>query len=110
MSKTLLLYLSQLKTLSSFPEMWLEILTVLQMCCVNRNDDLSEAVPEEVKNMLLVMAKEGILTKEWIDDMGNSLWDATWRKARGISFGLDPEILKTWMGEAPPAAVAAGES
>lgn len=101
LSKTFLLLLGQLQTLPSFPTMWLEILTVFQLCCVNRNDDLSEAVPEEVKNMLLVLAKEGILTKDWIDDKGNSLWDATWRKARGISFGLDPEILKTWLGDAP---------
>ncbi|GMH45726.1 hypothetical protein BSKO_13689 [Bryopsis sp. KO-2023] len=101
LSKTFLLLLGQLRTLPTFPAMWLEILTVFQLCCVNRNDDLSEAVPEEVKNMLLVLAKEGILTKEWVDDRGNSLWDATWRKSRGISFGLDPEILKTWLGDAP---------
>lgn len=77
-----------------------------QHCCVNRNDDLSEAVPEEVKNMLLVMAKEGILSQQWVDDKGNNLWEATWRKARAISFGLDPEILKTWITEPQPVAVS----
>lgn len=70
-----------------------------QRCCVNRGDELSEAVPEEVKNLLLIMAKEGILVPEWRDDNDTSIWDATWRKARAISFSLDPEILKSWMSQ-----------
>ena len=50
-------------------------------------------MPEETKNLILVMHKEGILIEGWVDEHGMSMWDMTWRKARDISFALKPEML-----------------
>ena len=37
----------------------------VQDCTKNRNEELSEAVPETLKNVLLVMAARGVLTRDW---------------------------------------------
>ena len=36
-----------------------------QDCTKNRIEELSEAVPETLKNVLLVMASRGVLTRDW---------------------------------------------
>ena len=38
---------------------------ILQDCTKNRIEELSEAVPENLKNVLLVMAQNGVLTRDW---------------------------------------------
>jgi len=94
MSRTFLQSLDDMKTAPDFSEIWLKMLHLLQQSCSSRDDELSEAVPEEAKNLLLVMNKEGILVKSWVDENGANLWDATWRKARDISFALKPDVLE----------------
>lgn len=42
-----------------------QVLVVLQSCTRNGNEELAEAVPETVKNMLLVMATRQILAPDW---------------------------------------------
>ena len=68
-------------------------MTCVQQSYSGREDELSDAVPEETKNLILVMHKEGILIEGWADENGMSMWDITWRKARDISFALKPEML-----------------
>ena len=41
------------------------VIVRLQDCTKNRNEELSEAVPETLKNVLLVMASRGVLTRDW---------------------------------------------
>jgi hypothetical protein len=38
---------------------------VLYECKANRSEILAEAVPEAMKNVLLVMAAQGVLTPSW---------------------------------------------
>ncbi|CAD7697886.1 unnamed protein product [Ostreobium quekettii] len=92
LSRTFLQFLHLLQKLPTFSTIWLEMLTVLQKSCY-RHNELAESVPEDVKNMLLVMAKEGVLTQEWQDAKGKNLWEATWREAQRISYALTPKIL-----------------
>ena len=41
------------------------LLLLLQDCTKNRSEELAEAVPETLKNVLLVMASRGILKPDW---------------------------------------------
>lgn len=42
---------------------------------------LSEAIPEALKNMLLVLVTKGCLKEGWVDTDGTNLWELTWRVA-----------------------------
>ncbi|KAL3131638.1 hypothetical protein ABBQ38_007935 [Trebouxia sp. C0009 RCD-2024] len=111
-TKALLQYLMLLAPDPDFPELWARILQVLQDCTKNRNEELNEAVPETLKNVLLVMAARRVLTREWKDSEGRALWDMTWHKARSISSGLTPQLLVTSGLDRPdrpePRGAAAG--
>ena len=41
------------------------LMPAVQDCTKNRIEELSEAVPETLKNVLLVMASRGVLTRDW---------------------------------------------
>mmetsp|Transcript_17390 Transcript_17390/g.52068 ORF Transcript_17390/g.52068 Transcript_17390/m.52068 type:complete len:1953 (-) Transcript_17390:228-6086(-) len=94
LSKGLLLSLPLTAPLSAFPELWMRILRVLQECISSRSDELAEHVPEALKNMLNVMSAGGVLVPTWRDAAGNSMWDATWARAREVSSGLGPQMLE----------------
>lgn len=38
---------------------------MLQDCTKNHSEEAAEAVPEAIKNMLLVLAAQGVLNPEW---------------------------------------------
>jgi len=94
LSKTLLQCLGVLRTLPSFPEIWVGTLTALQECTRNHSEELSEAVPENLKNMLRYMSHQRVLVPEWKDAAGASLWEVTWKKSQSISTGLTPQVLE----------------
>ncbi len=48
-----------------FPALWASALAALAECTKPRSEELAEAVPEALKNMLLVMAAQGVLTPAW---------------------------------------------
>ncbi|KAK9918480.1 hypothetical protein WJX75_004379 [Coccomyxa subellipsoidea] len=108
MTKTLLQNLGRLQAQSSFAKLWDRMLQVLYECKRNRSEVLAEAVPEALKNVLLVMAAQGILAPSWTDAEGHSLWDLTWYKAHSISANLTPALLAeagvTVPAPPPPAA------
>jgi brefeldin A-resistance guanine nucleotide exchange factor 1 len=56
---------------------------------VAKGDELKEAVPEALKNILLVMASLGVLTPA----APGGLWDLTWKAAAAISPTLEAESL-----------------
>ncbi len=73
------------------------------------SEALVEAVPEALKNMLLVLASRGVLCQGWCDpaDGSTDLWEATWRASRKISSALTPALLATGAGVQQAAAAAA---
>lgn len=65
----------------------------LKDCMDEKNEEQKEIVHEVTKNLILVLAHEGILTPDWNDGSGKSLWDVTWTCAKEISQDLDPLML-----------------
>eukprot|EP01025_Chloroclados_australasicus_P046086 TRINITY_DN5085_c0_g1_i1.p1 TRINITY_DN5085_c0_g1~~TRINITY_DN5085_c0_g1_i1.p1 ORF type:complete len:1501 (+),score=206.20 TRINITY_DN5085_c0_g1_i1:351-4853(+) len=92
-SKTYLQYLDLLKSEPEFIQLWQALLTTLVTSVRNRSEILKETVPEQVKNLLLVMYSRGVLVPEWKDQQGHSMWEATWKKVQQISPGLTTEII-----------------
>jgi len=82
LSKAYLQFLPSLTELPTFSEIWLETLSILDLCNSCSSDELSEAVPEALKNMILVMATQGILHPGWTDSKSINLWNVTWQRAR----------------------------
>lgn len=93
LTKTAMQYMPAMLPLPGFAEAWSRMLVTLQAATKNKSEELGEAVPESVKNMLLVMAAQGVLVPEWRDAAGHNLWDLTWAKAKVISQGLTPALL-----------------
>ncbi|KJH49851.1 hypothetical protein DICVIV_04035 [Dictyocaulus viviparus] len=62
-AKTLLNHLTALSTLPSFPSLWLRLLDFMDNYLrIDSCGNLNEAVPESLKNMLLVMASTGLFS------------------------------------------------
>ena len=96
LTKVLMQYGKAMSTDKDFYELWSLALQALQDCmAAKQHESIMESVPENVKNMLLVMAAGGVLTPEWVESggEGRSLWEMTWSKARVISSGLNPGML-----------------
>ena len=90
LSKAYLQFLPSLTELPTFSEIWLETLSILDLCNSCSSDELSEAVPEALKNMILVMATQGILHPGWTDSKSINLWNVTWQRARTTSTNISP--------------------
>ncbi|KAL6602869.1 hypothetical protein ACP70R_043230 [Stipagrostis hirtigluma subsp. patula] len=92
-------FLQSLKDLSaqgSFDKLWLEVLDMIEKFMKvkvrgRRTEKLQEAIPELVKNILLVMKASGVLSKTSTD--GNSLWEATWLQVNKIAPSLQSEVF-----------------
>ncbi|KAL6839360.1 hypothetical protein ACP4OV_030630 [Aristida adscensionis] len=92
-------FLQSLKDLSaqgSFDKLWLEVLDMIEKFMKvrvrgRRTEKLQEAIPELVKNILLVMKASGILSKTSTD--WNSLWEATWLQVNRIAPSLQSEVF-----------------
>lgn len=102
LTKVLMQYGKSMSTDKDFYELWSSALQALQDCmAAKQHESIMESVPENVKNMLLVMAAGGVLTPEWVESggegggegQGRSLWELTWSKSRVISSGLNPGML-----------------
>lgn len=93
LTKTAMQYMPAMLPQPGFAEAWSRMLVTLQAATKNKSEELAEAVPESVKNMLLVMAAQGVLVPEWRDAAGHNLWDLTWAKAKVVSQGLTPTLL-----------------
>jgi brefeldin A-resistance guanine nucleotide exchange factor 1 len=112
LSKVFLQHLTALVTLEDFVEMWLNMLGYLEKY-MHAGSDLAEAVPQSLKNMLLVMTKDGILQpsgqattpqKSGKPTFVNGLWSLTYTRLEEFLPGLFHEVLP---GGPAPAAVAA---
>lgn len=93
LTKSLLQSLPILRTLPCFQNIWVSTLVALQNCTDNQSEELAEAVPENLKNLLRCMSHQGVLVPSWTDSTGDSLWELTWKKSQQISTGLTVKVL-----------------
>lgn len=98
LTKVLLQYVPLIERDNDFFSVWSRALDSLQQCMLTRSEAVMESVPENTKNLLLVLATCGVLRPGWVDCQGRSLWDLTWSKASGISLTLSPALLSDILG------------
>lgn len=92
LSKVFLQHLAALSKLEAFPSLWMKLLTYMERF-KNAGQELAEAVPESLKNMLLVMSTHGILTPDSGKAMPHSLWVLTWNRIEGFLPGMCAEVF-----------------
>uniref|UniRef100_H2ZA15 SEC7 domain-containing protein n=1 Tax=Ciona savignyi TaxID=51511 RepID=H2ZA15_CIOSA len=79
LSKVFLQHLNPLLSLPTFTALWLTILDFMDKYMhIGKRDLLFEAIPESLKNMLLVMDTARIFHTN--EDAHTSLWDVTWER------------------------------
>ena len=92
-AKTFLQYLGGMlsaATPTQFATTWHAILDAMEKLLKHaKSEELQEAVPEAVKNMLLVMSASGALAP----GAPEGLWENTWKRAAAIDAGLTPSIV-----------------
>ena len=96
LSKVFLQHLTPLSSLTTFPALWLSILDMVgQFCATASTDLLADALPESLKNMLLVMDTSRGL---FFTDSGQPtpLWGVTWGKIDTFMPGLRDELFPGW--------------
>lgn len=120
LSKVFLQHLSVLISLENFVDVWLSMLGYLERY-MHAGTELAEAVPESLKNMLLVMSTAGILqpdgqvvaTTPQTQTYVNGLWSLTYTRLEEFLPGLFHEVLPGQSASAgavaavPSAAAAA---
>eukprot|EP00127_Corallochytrium_limacisporum_P003297 Clim_evm146s147 gene=Clim_evmTU146s147 len=104
--KTFLQRMQPLSLLPSFKRVWIAILDILEKFMrMERNDMLHEAVPESMKNMLLVVHTSGVFTShQQLYGDQEDLWPVTWRRVDVFLPGLRQELFDQAPGATPPPA------
>ncbi|XP_058806216.1 Golgi-specific brefeldin A-resistance guanine nucleotide exchange factor 1-like [Phymastichus coffea] len=88
LSKVFLHHLTPLLTLPGFLPLWLTVLDLLRAYMhADNSENLYEAIPESLKNMLLVMASANVLQPE------SYLWTPTWRTIDAFLPNLKGELF-----------------
>ena len=122
--KAFLQHLSPLLALPGFTDLWIDILDFMDRYINSGSSDLlSEAVPENLKNMLLVMSNGGVFDdddnhhnerKRQADPpkkyMSSSLWVTTWSRVDKFLPNLKAEMFppETEKPPVPPPETAVG--
>uniref|UniRef100_A0A0D9VFE3 SEC7 domain-containing protein n=1 Tax=Leersia perrieri TaxID=77586 RepID=A0A0D9VFE3_9ORYZ len=101
--KVFLQSLNDLSSQSSFSKLWLEVLDMIEKLMKvkvrgRRTEKLQEAIPELLKNILLVLKANGVLSKTSTSEE-NSLWEATWLQVNNIAPSLQPEVFPDSEGD-----------
>ncbi|KAG2025533.1 hypothetical protein GB937_002789 [Aspergillus fischeri] len=108
--KIFLRYLDQLPNQEGMLELWLKILDILdRMMNSGQGDSLAEAIPESLKNILLVMADGGHLVPPSQDPSKEPIWTETKKRLERFLPDLFKEIFPEDLIE-KPAAVSAVSS
>uniref|UniRef100_H2ZA13 SEC7 domain-containing protein n=1 Tax=Ciona savignyi TaxID=51511 RepID=H2ZA13_CIOSA len=93
LSKVFLQHLNPLLSLPTFTALWLTILDFMDKYMhIGKRDLLFEAIPESLKNMLLVMDTARIFHTN--EDAHTSLWDVTWERIDCFLPSLRNEVFK----------------
>ncbi|PNW80894.1 hypothetical protein CHLRE_07g334100v5 [Chlamydomonas reinhardtii] len=98
LSKMVLLYHTQLESLATFGAIWRGILDVLAAAAAanrQQGEVLAEALPEALKNMLLVLHSKGMLVEGWKDSEGVDLWEYTWRQTARTAPSITPQSIRS---------------
>uniref|UniRef100_A0A671MP54 Golgi-specific brefeldin A-resistance guanine nucleotide exchange factor 1 n=1 Tax=Sinocyclocheilus anshuiensis TaxID=1608454 RepID=A0A671MP54_9TELE len=104
LSKVFLQHLSPLLSLPTFAALWLTILDFMDKYMhAGSSDLLLEAIPESLKNMLLVMDTAGIFHSADSRTGYSDLWEITWERIDCFLPRLKEELFKQPVP--PPAAV-----
>ncbi|KAF8163113.1 Sec7-like domain is implicated in guanine nucleotide exchange function [Crassisporium funariophilum] len=101
------LELRESRAKTDFRLLWIQVLDLLdRLMNVNRGDQLYEAVPESLKNVLLVMNAVGILTPPGStqDDLQRTLWLNTHERMERFLPGFLTDIIPIPPTATPPNA------
>ena len=92
--KVFLHYLVLLSEWEGMLDLWLHILDIMdRLMNSGQSDSLEEAVPESLKNILLVMADGGYLVPPSEDPQQAMLWIETWKRLERFLPGMFREIF-----------------
>lgn len=88
-------------------DLWIKILDIMdRLMNSGQGDNLEEAVPESLKNILLVMVDGGFLTPPGPEDPPSELWNETARRVDrflpGLITELFPNAILPHRGGKPP--------
>ena len=106
--KIFLHYLVLLSECDGVLDLWVKILSIMdRLLNSGQNESLVEAVPESLKNILLVMSSGGYLVAPSQDpqsqtDLQKQLWAETWTRLERFLPGLMPEIFPEAAEQAKP--------
>ncbi|KAI9649617.1 GDP/GTP exchange factor for ARF [Ciborinia camelliae] len=86
-------YLVLLSKWDGMLDLWLRILDIMdRLMNSGQGDSLEEAVPESLKNVLLVMSSSGYLVPHSQDEAQEKLWTETWKRIDRFLPDLRKEI------------------
>lgn len=86
-------YLVLLSKWDGMLDLWLKILDIMdRLMNSGQGDSLEEAVPESLKNVLLVMSSSGYLVPRSQDETQEKLWTETWKRIDRFLPDLRKEI------------------
>ncbi|CAL1527993.1 unnamed protein product [Lymnaea stagnalis] len=109
LSKVFLQHLGPLLSLATFTALWLTILDFMEKYInADRSDLLSEAIPESLKNMLLVMDTARVF--QTADGTESLLWRLTWDKIDTFLPKLQSEVFKPFEPEPKPGRIERNET
>lgn len=103
--KTFLQYLVLLSKWDGMLDLWLQIIDIMdRLMNSGQGDSLEEAVPENLKNVLLFMASSGYLVPPTKDPQQEKLWVETWKRIDRFLPDLRGELAleEPEQEEAPP--------
>ncbi|XP_029464878.1 Golgi-specific brefeldin A-resistance guanine nucleotide exchange factor 1 isoform X2 [Rhinatrema bivittatum] len=102
LSKVFLQHLSPLLSLTTFAALWLTILDFMDKYMhAGSSDLLLEAIPESLKNMLLVMDTAGIFHSADSHTGYSDLWEITWERIDCFLPHLREELFKQTVIQEP---------
>ncbi|XP_069466354.1 Golgi-specific brefeldin A-resistance guanine nucleotide exchange factor 1 [Ambystoma mexicanum] len=106
LSKVFLQHLSPLLSLATFAALWLTILDFMDKYMhAGSSDLLLEAIPESLKNMLLVMDTSGIFHSSDSKTGYSDLWEITWERIDCFLPRLREELFKQRVIKEPAVSI-----
>ncbi|KAM6330103.1 Golgi-specific brefeldin A-resistance guanine nucleotide exchange factor 1 isoform 1-T1 [Podargus strigoides] len=106
LSKVFLQHLSPLLSLTTFAALWLTILDFMDKYMhAGSSDLLLEAIPESLKNMLLVMDTAGIFHSADSRTGYSDLWEITWERIDCFLPRLRDELFKQTVVQDPVPSI-----
>ncbi|KAK4165153.1 hypothetical protein QBC43DRAFT_34673 [Cladorrhinum sp. PSN259] len=93
LSKVFLQYLVILSRWDGMLDLWLKIIEIMdRLMNSGQGDSLEEAVPENLKNVLLIMSSNGYLVPPSKNPEREELWNETWKRIDRFLPGLKKDL------------------